>query len=114
MDRRTFFRRLSAAAIGAAVAGVISDEDASSLLWTPSRKIFIPPVGGWVAAPSQFTQALADKYGIDVGIDYGKFSWGDAAGFVFYDRAVLAESAQRIQEHVDKQFLQECWPQHDS
>jgi hypothetical protein len=40
MDRRGFLQLLLPAAIGGLVL-------AEELLWTPTRKIFLPPKGGW-------------------------------------------------------------------
>ena len=47
MNRRGFLRSILPVAAGAVVAPTVLDE-----IWVPTRKIFLPPAGGWVSSVS--------------------------------------------------------------
>jgi hypothetical protein len=50
MNRRGFFGLLAGSAVAAAVPE----------LWVPSKKIFLPPVGGWTVTSSDLLISLDD------------------------------------------------------
>lgn len=98
ISRRTFFRRAvkAAAVVAAAATGVIDPEE---LLWTPTKKIFTPPAGGWPRG--------AFAPGSVVGVDYGYGeSWSmlqEDIGPV--DERIMRDAAKQLAEQVDRDIL---------
>lgn len=61
MNRRGFLSLFGAAAVTAAIPLGVADE-----LWTPSKTIFLPPIGGWARGNSFLTTDMISREALRV------------------------------------------------